>query len=159
MQTRTFTFSNKNLKRKKKIPSHHNLPGFCLINCQAIITFSKAEERRQDGVRGWMVSYAPSNQRIRQVWYSVPCGVMVCRLDLVEVRLHGRHGHGYQLIALHNKTQHQRPLFNWDKGEKRGHLKLCLPLLRGCEPSAQASLGGHRALSFSCKVAAKRFVF
>lgn len=35
------------------------------------------------------------------------------------------------------------PLFSWDKGNKRGHLKWCLLLLRGRLP-AQASLGGHR---------------
>lgn len=118
-------------------------------NGQAVVSLSTAEDTRQDGVRGG-VCYAPSSRRSRQDLAFLGAG-MLCPVEWwsinptsFEVRLHGRHHHGRHLITLHNKTRHQGPVFNWDKGNERGHLKWCLILLWGW-PSAQASLGGHCA--------------
>lgn len=82
---------------------------------------------------GFLRSIKPDDQTragLPGVWYALPCGVTVYKLALAELRFHGRRCHGYRLITPHNKTQHQVPLFIWDK-EEQGHLKLFRIPLRG----------------------------
>lgn len=131
---RTWLFSQKLFKMSlKKYPKHVQCLSNRLLSCHQ----SSISIRKKSGwscrVEGFLRSIKPQQLQTEAClplgWYALPVEWWSINSTSFQVRLHGRRRHGHHLITLHNKTQHQGLLLNWDKGNERAHLEWCLLLL------------------------------